>query len=167
MLPDNKINQTEEQSSKRNRSRFHPEEDKVLMQLVIKYGIERWETIARNIPGKSARQCRERWYGHVSPFALKQAWTREDDKLLIQKVNEFGKKWVKISSFFLNRTDISLKNRFNQLMRKKSKSEKLSSVQNKNSQTEVQQQIIFPKDLFEFEENQFEWIEFASNIKLF
>jgi hypothetical protein len=140
------------------------------MQLVLKYGVERWETISRHIPGKSPRQCRDRWYGYVSPSASKQVWSSEDDKLLIQKVNELGKKWVKISSFFRNRTDISLKNRFHQLMRRQSKPEKLLLCQNKNpktTQTKIQEEIIFAKDQCEFEESSFEWIDFFSYFKIF
>jgi hypothetical protein len=37
----------------------------------------------------------------------------------------------------------------------------------KNTQTKIQEEIIFSKDHFEFEENIFEWIKFASHIKLF
>jgi hypothetical protein len=170
MFSQNKINQTEKQQSKRNRSRFHPEEDQILMQLVLKYGVEKWETVSRNIPGKNARQCRDRWYGYVSPRVSKEDWTSEDDQQLIQKINELGKKWAKILVFFPNRTDVSLKNRFQKLMRNQSKSKKLINSQNKNPdniQTEIQQEIILGKDPFDLEESVFEWIEFVSNTKLF
>jgi hypothetical protein len=43
----------------------------------------------------------------------------EEDNFLIEKVKEIGRKWVKLTNFFPHRSDISLKNRFEHLIRNK------------------------------------------------
>ena len=45
----------------------------------------------------------------------KRPWTYEEIKLLLEKVNEIGKKWTLISKFFKDRTAISLANKFKSL----------------------------------------------------
>ena len=71
------------------------------------------------MPGMNECQCRDRWTNYLSPTLNTFEWTSEEDSLLIEKVNQLGKKWVKISRFFNNRTDQMCKNRFNILERKK------------------------------------------------
>jgi hypothetical protein len=71
------------------------------------------------------RQCEDRWKHCLSPSINKNSWTIEEDKLLIEKVNEIGRKWVKISKFFYRRTDAQCKNRFKVLQRRATNLENL------------------------------------------
>ena len=48
-------------SSRCNRVRFSQEEDDQLRRLVEANGIKNWSLIAEQMPGRTARQCRERW----------------------------------------------------------------------------------------------------------
>ena len=48
----------------------------------------------------------------------KEQWRREEDLLLLQRVEEWGKKWSAISKLFKGRTEHMVKNRFHSLMRK-------------------------------------------------
>jgi hypothetical protein len=73
------------------------------------------------MPGKNARQCRERWINYLKPDLNTEGWTHEDDFLLVQKCAELGRKWVQIAAFFPNRTDSMVKNRFNKLYRRERK----------------------------------------------
>ncbi|EAY15029.1 Myb-like DNA-binding domain containing protein [Trichomonas vaginalis G3] len=66
---------------------------------------------------RNPRQCRDRYTKYLSPDLNKNPWTPEEDALLISKYHEIGAKWVKMSKFFNNRTDYSLKNRWNVLVR--------------------------------------------------
>ena len=45
----------------------------------------------------------------------KRPWTYQEIKLLLDKVNELGKKWTVISGFFEDRTPISIANKFKSL----------------------------------------------------
>ena len=100
------------------RKSFSPEEDFKLKQLVAKYGQDNWTAIEKEMPGRNSRQCRERYRHYLSPNISHRPWTEEEDKMLLRMVNEVGSKWVKISKFFENRSDISIKNRWVVLMRR-------------------------------------------------
>lgn len=103
------------------RLKFTQNEDAILTKLVGEFGENNWETIAKVMPNRNPRQCRERWINYLSPSVSKAPWTPEEDLLLEQKYKEFGSKWVKIATFFPNRTDTMIKNRFNVLARKANK----------------------------------------------
>lgn len=101
----------------KNREKFSKNEDKLLKQLVNKYGENDWTVIADKMPHRNCRQCKERWCNYLSPQLNKSKWKPSEDELLIKKVDELGRKWVAISKFFHNRTDQMVKNRYNVLMR--------------------------------------------------
>ena len=110
-------------------AKFTVEDDEILRSLVNELG-DRWEEIASRMPGRNARQVRERYQNYLSPNLNTSKWTEEEDQLLLSKVQQLGQKWVKISKFFTNRTDQMMKNRFNVLKRKEQKKLRL---QEKNS----------------------------------
>jgi hypothetical protein len=52
--------------------RWTGEEHKALQALVRKYGTERnWSVIAQQIPGRTGKQCRERWLNHLREGIVK------------------------------------------------------------------------------------------------
>jgi hypothetical protein len=110
-------------SSDSGRLGFHPRrkfsatEDKKLRSLVYCFGEENWSAIARHLPGRSIRQCRDRYWGYLSDTLNKSPWTREEDERLMQRQQEMGPKWKTMRVFFPGRTEISIRNRFNKLMR--------------------------------------------------
>jgi hypothetical protein len=79
------------------------------------------------MPGRSSRQCKDRWVHYLAPDIIVAGWSSGDDALLLKKVDELGRKWRQIEPFFTGRPDISLKNRYNVLMRKQQKRLKLKS----------------------------------------
>ncbi|OHT14986.1 hypothetical protein TRFO_14657 [Tritrichomonas foetus] len=101
----------------KNRSKFTKDEDRLLKQLVSKYGESNWNFIAESMSGRNSRQVKERWCNYLSPSLNKSKWKSSEDSLLLKKVSDIGKKWVAISKYFHNRTDQMLKNRYNVLMR--------------------------------------------------
>lgn len=55
------------------------QEDALLMQLVAEHGNKNWRFIATYLPGRLAKQCRERWFNQYvpptvcfSPFGLRE-----------------------------------------------------------------------------------------------
>ena len=103
------------------KSKFTENEDCALKFLVSKLGEDNWNEIAFYMNGRTVRQCRERWKNYLNPLVNKDEWTEEEDRLLIEKYEEYGSKWKSISVFFQNRTDIMLKNRFLVIVRKENK----------------------------------------------
>lgn len=106
---------TKSQSSVKNK--FTIEEDKLLTELASKSKVHNWNEIAEKIGTRNARQCRERWNNYLDPSLRQDPWTEEEDRLLLAKHREFGTHWNKISKCFKNRSDNSIRNRWQLLMR--------------------------------------------------
>jgi hypothetical protein len=63
------------------------------------------------LPGRTARQCRERWAHYPNPGVRPDPWTAAEDRLLIEMVNEEGFAWATIAHWFRGRSDNAIKNR--------------------------------------------------------
>jgi hypothetical protein len=103
------------------KSKFAPFEDSLLIDAVQTHGHSDWALIATLIPGRNARQCRERWTNYVNPHLTHTAWTEADDEILLQKFAELGSKWHIIAGFFNGRGKNAVRNRFLALQRQKSR----------------------------------------------
>lgn len=104
--------------SRKYRNLFTPEEDLMLMRLVAVYGTQAWQFVASQLPGRTPRQCRERYKTYLSPDVDISPWSCAEDRLLVQKVQEYGCKWAEIRQFFGNRTVNNIKNRWNTVIRR-------------------------------------------------
>ena len=103
-------------SSRGNRVYFSKEEDDQLRRLVEANGIKNWSLIAEQMPGRTARQCRERWTNVFAP--IKEKWTLEEDVQLSDFHRRFGNNWTVISMLLPDRTRNEVKNRFNSVISK-------------------------------------------------
>ena len=72
-------------------------EDNILKEQVQKYGTQNWVVIARYLPGRLGRQCRERWHNVIDPTIVRREWTREEDEFILMMFNSIGSKWSQIS----------------------------------------------------------------------
>ncbi|KAK1361188.1 hypothetical protein POM88_045662 [Heracleum sosnowskyi] len=94
------------------------EEDRMLLNLVDKYGNKKWSYIARMMPGRLGKQLRERYNNHLKPGLKKEAWTEEEDMKLIQAHENRGNKWAEISKLLPGRSESDIKNHWNATKRK-------------------------------------------------
>lgn len=94
------------------RRKFSPEEDIKLSRAIALQGPRKWDQIALSLPGRTGRQCRDRFHNYLNPSLTNGPWTREEDKLLEQKVYELGQHWNKIVRFFRGRSANNIKNRW-------------------------------------------------------
>lgn len=85
------------------------------LKCVVMDGYDHWGKVAERMPGRTAKQCRERWTNYLDPTLLKTPFTgAEDEKiLLLQRLN--GNKWALISRELPGRTENGVKLRFNYL----------------------------------------------------
>ena len=86
-------------------------------------GLSKWSDIAKLVPGRTGKQCRERWLIHLDPSVTKEPWTEEEDALLIQLHEELGSKWRIIASRMPGRSETSVMNRWHSAARRRATGE--------------------------------------------
>lgn len=93
------------------------DEDSLLRVLVAR-GPKNWGEVAVQIPGRTAKQCRERWCNHLDPRIKKGGWTPLEDEALVEAQAYLGKKWAQISKYLPGRTENAVKIRWKSLTRR-------------------------------------------------
>lgn len=78
------------------KKKFTKEEDLLICQLVKQHGACKWNEIAKSVPGKTGKQCRDRYQNYLHPEFFNGQWTKEGDALLYEKFNLMPYKWSKI-----------------------------------------------------------------------
>lgn len=72
-----------------------------------------WINIAGCVPGKSRKQCRDRWVHHLQPGVNNAApFTMEEDGQILAQMKIHGNRWSEICKGIRGRTDLSVKNRY-------------------------------------------------------
>jgi hypothetical protein len=64
---------------------------------------------------------------YLSPEVGNGPWTAEEEKLLLEKYRELGAVWKHIASFFISRTDINVKSRW-QLMQRRARKKSVKQM---------------------------------------
>jgi hypothetical protein len=95
------------------------QEDRLLAAVVARFGASKWSHIAKYIPNRLGKQCRERWFNHLSPSINRAEWSEEEEWLLFLGHTFLGGKWSKLTKILAGRTDNGIKNHWNSIMRKK------------------------------------------------
>ncbi len=60
------------------------EEDEIVKNMVSTNGPRKWSDIAKYLPGRIGKQCRERWFNHLNPNINKKRWTEEEDLAIME-----------------------------------------------------------------------------------
>jgi hypothetical protein len=96
-------------------------EDALLLQWIEVHGTMNWTLVASHIPGRTGKQCRERWKNGFDPNLNHKTWTPDEDAILLSEQAHSGTQWAKIASFLPNRSQNAVKNRWYWLKRQQGK----------------------------------------------
>ncbi|KAF6004341.1 hypothetical protein F1559_000381 [Cyanidiococcus yangmingshanensis] len=119
-------NQT--QSASHVKGPWTPAEDALLLSLVAKFGTQAWTAVAACMPGRTGKQCRERWLNQLDPNVRRGAWTFEEDEALVLLHERYGNCWAKMSKHVPGRTDNAIKNRWNSSMHRRWRAERAATL---------------------------------------
>ena len=142
-----------------SKSKFSPEEDAHLIELVKIYGDSEWSKISFMMPGRNTRQCRERWRHYLAPEVSMAPFTAEEDALLNAKYLEMGPKWKQMATYFKGRTDIAIKNRWLLLNRREQRKKVTEQIK---EQTKQEPEVQVDKDP---KPGEIDWNEETSNYR--
>ncbi|CAN0519602.1 unnamed protein product, partial [Ectocarpus sp. 12 AP-2014] len=104
------------------KGQWTPEEDKLLVSIVNE-GHKNWGSLSARVPGRTSKQCRERWCHHLDPRIVKGGWTEEEDQIIISLQQQMGNKWAQIAQHLDGRTENATKIRWKILEREMKKEE--------------------------------------------
>lgn len=93
------------------------EEEDIRLKDVVFEGFEHWGKVADRMPGRTSKQCRERWANYLDPTLLKTPFTPIEDEAVLRLQGELGNKWACIARHVPGRTENSVKLRFHALMK--------------------------------------------------
>jgi hypothetical protein len=92
------------------KGKWTADEDKELIRAVEKFAATRWKTIAGLIPGRTKKQCWNRWQYALDPSVVRMTertgkWLREEDDKLVAAAEKYkGKNWDSIAALVPSRT---------------------------------------------------------------
>jgi len=95
----------------KKRQTWRPEEDAMVFQFIENHG-QRWNEISKMMGNRSGKQIRDRYLNVLMPHINKSSWTKQEDKVIISKYQEYGSEWRHIAQELQGRTEAQVKNRF-------------------------------------------------------
>lgn len=103
------------------RKRFTKDEDKLLKSLAESGELTNWEDISKRMPGRTARQCRDRYNNYLFKELTNEPFTPEEDQTILRMYKEIGPKWAQIAKTLHGRSGNNVKNRWYKFLIKRQK----------------------------------------------
>lgn len=94
------------------RGSWTQQEDEQLIAAVQQLGPKKWKDIAKFVPTRTSKQCRERWHHRLDPSIKHEPFEPWEDKLIIEKQREIGNRWSVIAHQLPGRSASAIKNRW-------------------------------------------------------
>lgn len=101
------------------RGSWTAQEDQIILQWVGMHGATKWSSLSDHLPGRIAKQCRERWCNHLDPDIRRTQWSPEEDRVILSLMQQIGNKWAEIARRLSGRSDNAVKNRWNSTLKRR------------------------------------------------
>jgi hypothetical protein len=75
-------------------------------------GTSKWIDVARLVPSRNSKQCRERWYNRLSPDLKHIPFETWEDQIIVEKQRQLGNRWSLIAQALPGRSAGAIKNRW-------------------------------------------------------
>lgn len=126
------------------------DEDQALKKLVEQHGSSCWVRIAKQMPSRTSKQCRERWSNHLKDGLRKGPFSKEEAEIVWELYAKWGTRWSLMTEYLPDRSDNSIKNFFHANKKTRMRQGKLGAVAqalhessaNKMSNTEPSTQLV-------------------------
>lgn len=107
-----KENEESDDAPRKKKAFWSQEEDAKAVALLAELG-PKWTKVGKMIGGRTGKQVRDRYLGHLKPNISFEKWTEEEDALIIALYDKFGSRWLQIAEHLPHRTNDQVKNRYN------------------------------------------------------
>ena len=94
------------------RGSWSQQEDALLQAAVNHFGQKKWMEVAKFVPTRTSKQCRERWIQRLAPNIKKEMFEPWEDQIILEKQSVIGNRWTIIAQSLPGRTSGSIKNRW-------------------------------------------------------
>ena len=98
--------------SRTSRGSWTQQEDELLRTAVSQLSTKKWSDIAKFVPTRTSKQCRERWFNRLDPSLKHGPFEQWEDQIIIEKQKEVGNRWSIIAQLIPGRSPGSIKNRW-------------------------------------------------------
>jgi hypothetical protein len=113
---------------------FTQEEDRVLLTMAGgRQPTKNWREIANQLPGRSGKQCRDRWCNVLDPSLKRSKWTKEEDAVVLEAYQRLGNSWAAIQQMLPGRTQLQVRDRLRTLVGRSANPTSPASYQNKSN----------------------------------
>jgi hypothetical protein len=111
--------------SGKSKLKWTKEEDELLLQLGEKYKGKKWNSVAKELPGKTFLQCSSRW-NRIKPGINQGRWTKDEKIRIREYIKILGTDWSLIAAKLGNRTGKQVRDHYKNVMDPNISKEKLT-----------------------------------------
>ena len=101
------------------------DEDSMLLDIVKNSSNPNWKQLSQKIKGRSSIQCASR-YKRIRPEIKRGSWSKEEDQLLLNMIQQYGHDWKTISKKICHRNSKQIRDRFLNVLDINAKKDKFS-----------------------------------------
>jgi hypothetical protein len=93
-------------------------EDAILTREVKEMNGRKWNQLCLMLPGRTGKQCRERWNYQLTPSINKESWTEDELEQMVKLYFKFGTSWRKFTEYLPGRNTLQIKNKYNSFVKR-------------------------------------------------